>query len=58
MDNLQNVKELIGTIGGSDGPTAVFVAGKLGKLGMGVTIASVIMGTRLPCPTPKWALLL
>ena len=44
MDNLQNVKELIGTIGGSDGPTAVFVAGKLGKLGMGVTIASVIMG--------------
>ncbi len=44
MDNLQNVKELIGAIGSSDGPTAVFVAGKLGKLGTGVTVASIIMG--------------
>ena len=44
MDNLQNLTELVREIGSSDGPTAVFAAGKLGKIGMGAAIASVVIG--------------
>lgn len=44
MNNLQSIMELIKGIGGSDGPTAVFIAGKLGKISMGMTIASIVVG--------------
>lgn len=47
MDNLQNITELIGGIAGSDGPTAVFVAGKLGKVSMSMMIASIVIGLLL-----------
>lgn len=44
MDNLQNITEAAEMIGGADGPTAVFLAGKLGKLSMGIMIISVVIG--------------
>lgn len=44
MDNLRSIMELIGGYGSSDGPTAVFVAGRLGNVSMGMTIASIVIG--------------
>lgn len=44
MDNLRSIMKLIGGDGGSDGPAAVFAAGKIGNVSMGMTIASVIVG--------------
>lgn len=44
MDNLQNIIELIGKNGSLDGPMAVFAAGKLGEVSMGMAIASVVIG--------------
>lgn len=42
MDNLQNLSEEV--IGGADGPTAVFLAGKLGTISMGISIAAIVAG--------------
>ncbi len=47
MDNLQSITEAAKAIGGADGPTAIFLAGKLGELGMGVMIASIAVGLLL-----------
>lgn len=44
MDNLRSIMELIGGKGSSDGPAAVFVAGRLGNVSMGMAIASVVIG--------------
>jgi len=44
MDNLQNITEATEIIGGADGPTAIFLAGRLGELSMGIMIATIVIG--------------
>ena len=44
MDNLQNITETAELIGGADGPTAIFLAGSLGKLNTGIIIATIVIG--------------
>lgn len=44
MDHLQNIAELIAGNASSDGPIAVFAAGRLGEISMSTRIASIVIG--------------
>ena len=44
MENLQKITEATEIIGGADGPTAIFLAGRLGELSMGIMIATIVIG--------------
>ncbi|MCI8559849.1 MAG: hypothetical protein HFH03_01800 [Dorea sp.] len=47
MDNLQSIVEQIRGSESQDGPTAVFLAGRIGKISMGMAIASIVIGLLL-----------
>lgn len=44
---MNNVSDIVEVVGGADGPTSIFLAGRLGDMGMGVMIAAVVIGLLL-----------